>query len=167
MEIKLNYKKIFDSLEEIVDRCIPLVLEANNIDMTLGIPQVDVVTFKEIIYKYYNLDFTKIKCFNSDNVVINLPESDPYVLFEILLLGLISSTKLKLRTDSRLNLGLNNLLVKIFNQFSSNIHLGEYIDYSFGEFIVPYDYMIIRDLGELKYSINGEDYIPFELIEEN
>lgn len=165
MSIQLNYEKIFTSLEEIVDRCIPMFLEANNIDMSLGIPQVDVITFKEIIYKYNSLDFTKIKCFDSNELIINLPESDPYVLFEILLLGLVSSTKLKLRTDSRLNLGLNTLLVKIFNQFSSNLHLGEYIDYSFGEFIEPYNYMFVRDFNGLQYSKNGFDYYIFELSE--
>ena len=161
MGVQLDYKKVFESIEEIIDRCIPLFLEANNIDMSLGIPQVDVVTFKEIIYKYSSLDFSKIECFNSDKITINLPESDPYVLFEILLLGLLTSTKLELRTDSRLNLGLNNLLVKIFNQFSSNIHLGEYASYSFGEFIMPYDFMFVREYNNL--FILGSVIIYLEL----
>lgn len=163
--MQLNYKKLFDSLEEIMDRCIPLFLEANHIDMELGILEVDVVTFKEIILKYREYDFSKIKCFEFEDVVINLPEPDPYVLFEVLLLGLVTKTKLQLRTDSRLNSGLNKLLVNIFNQFSSNIKLGEYIEYSFGEFINPYDYMFIRDLNNLLYSKNGIDFQLFELVE--
>lgn len=162
---QFNYKKVFDSLEEIIDRCIPLFLEANHIDMELGILEVDVITFKEIIFKYRDYDFLKVKCFESEQVTINLPEPDPYVLFEVLLLGLVSKTKLKLRTDSRLNSGLNKLLVNIFNQFSTNIQIGEYIEYSFGDFIQPYDYMFIRDLNNLLYSKNGVDFQVFELIE--